>query len=175
MEFSMNVFKIKNVDKIKNVKKRKKRFLHLWPGLLIVCHTPQRNAAVDGCLWVTWPRTTSWPCSHRTIDLLDWSSIIVNVRMVDPWLSDHFLLVMSNVSIWFPKPLLQQFSFRNFHAVDPEALPHDYRWTRLIMSTSSTDRSSQWHGSLSDGRTQRTGATQKAHEAMSQAQQSVVV
>jgi len=48
------------------------------------------------------------------------SGITSNIRVVDPGLSDHFLL-MSDINVRRPKPAVQRFSLRNFdRSVDPE-------------------------------------------------------
>ena len=70
------------------------------------------------------------------LDLLiddDCPGIIGNVRVADPGLSDHFL-VMSDVSIGCPKPQLHRFSYRDLRVVDPEVFATHLQMTDVYMN-----------------------------------------
>jgi len=118
------------------------------PGQLVLygdfnCPAAGRNAAVDGRLLELLEsrglvQRVDQPTHQdgNILDLLiddDCPGIIGNVRVVDPGLSDH-LLVMSDVSIGCPKPQLQRFSHRDFRAVDPEVFATHLHMTDVYMN-----------------------------------------
>jgi len=74
----------------------------------------------------------------NTLDMLvdgNGSGITSNIRVVDPGLSDHFLL-MSDINARRPKPEVQRFSFRNFHSVDPVDFAANLKMTDVYINPS---------------------------------------
>ena len=102
------------------------------PGQLVICgdfNCPGGNDTVDSrlldvlesrCLVQRVEQSTHQ--DGNTLDLIidvDGSNTTSNVRIVDPGVSDYFV-VLSDINVRRPKPEVQRFTFRRFRSVDPE-------------------------------------------------------
>ena len=104
--------------------------LLVLPGQLVICgdfNCPGGNGQVDSrllnvleshCLVQRVDKPTHQ--DGNTLDLLidiDGCGLTSNVRVNDPGLSDHFL-VLSDINVQRPRPDIHRYSFRDFRSVD---------------------------------------------------------